>query len=65
MLEKGIYSDIDIVINGQVIKAHKCILTARSEKFRVMLSNNMKESIENKIEINNSDINPDTYKVMI
>jgi hypothetical protein len=40
LLEKGLYSDIDIVVNNdatQIIKAHKAILMARSEKFRGML----------------------------
>lgn len=51
LLEKGNYSDIDLIINGETIKAHKCILIARSDKFRVMLQNHMKESIENKVDI--------------
>ena len=37
LLETGIYSDIKIVVNGEEINAHKCVLTARSEKFNVML----------------------------
>lgn len=30
LLEKGLYSDVSIDINGQILKAHKCILVARS-----------------------------------
>ena len=37
LLNTGLFSDIEIVVNGESIKAHKCILTARSEKFDVML----------------------------
>jgi hypothetical protein len=37
LLETGLYSDIEIFVNGEALKAHKCILTARSEKFNVML----------------------------
>lgn len=48
-----------------MIKAHKCILIARSDKFRVMLNSNMKESIENKVEIKNDFIDPQIYKRMI
>ena len=37
LFEKGIYSDITLIVNGEAIKAHRCVLIARSEKFRVML----------------------------
>lgn len=37
LLENGFFADIEIVINGESIFCHKCILIARSEKFRVML----------------------------
>lgn len=37
LLETGLYSDISIQVNGETLQAHKCILTARSEKFNVML----------------------------
>jgi len=44
------------VVNGEAILAHKCILTARSEKFRVMLlseETRMVEQLKNKIEVEN------------
>lgn len=65
MLNKGLYSDIDIMINDQPIKAHKCILIARSDKFKAMLTSHMKEEIENKIVINNPAISYQVYKAMI
>ena len=65
LLEKGIFSDIDVIINGETIKAHKCILIARSDKFKVMLNSHMKESIENKVEINNDELTAQIYKCMI
>lgn len=37
LLETGLYSDLEIAVNGETLHAHKCILTARSEKFNVML----------------------------
>lgn len=47
LLETGLYSDLKIVINDDELQAHKCILTARSEKFNVMLlSESTSEMIE-------------------
>ena len=37
LLESGSYADLKIVVNGECIPCHKCILVARSEKFKVML----------------------------
>jgi hypothetical protein len=58
LLNKGIYSDLEIVINGESMRAHKCILIARSEKFKKMLQLDMKEHNENRVVINNEEINP-------
>lgn len=33
LLETGLYSDLEIVVNGESIRAHKAVLRARSEKF--------------------------------
>eukprot|EP00347_Sterkiella_histriomuscorum_P021639 403333279 len=65
LLEKGNYSDIDLIVNGETIKAHKCILIARSDKFRVMLQNQMKESIENRVDIKIDNIKFENYKLLI
>jgi hypothetical protein len=66
LLRKGLYSDIDLIINGShTIKAHKCILIARSEKFKAMLHSHMREEIESKVEINNAGISPQIYSAMI
>lgn len=37
LFETGAFSDLEIVVNGEKLNAHKCILTARSEKFKAML----------------------------
>lgn len=51
LLEHGYFSDLEILVNGESIKCHKCILIARSEKFSVMLSPGttyaMKEQLTN------------------
>ena len=41
----GEYSDLTIKIDEHEFKVHKCILAARSPKLKVMLQNNMKETI--------------------
>ena len=66
LLETGLYSDIEIEVNGETLRAHKCILTARSEKFRAMLlSEAISEMVEqrtNKVEIMNKALTVDTFK---
>ena len=67
-MEKGLYSDIDIVINGDEknpIKSHKAILMARSEKFRAMIGSRMRESIMSKVEIVDPDITVCIYKLLM
>jgi len=67
-MEKGLYSDIDIIINGDEanpIKSHKAILMARSEKFRAMIESKMRESLLNKVEISDPDITVPIYKLLM
>lgn len=63
------YSDVEIEVNGESLKAHKCILTARSEKFRAMLlSEAVSEMVEqrtNKVQINNKALTLETFKQML
>jgi signal recognition particle receptor subunit beta len=69
LLETGIYSDIKIIVNGEEINAHKCVLTARSEKFNVMLlsesTSDMKEHKENVVQIDNKEITSETFKQLL
>lgn len=68
LLEKGLYSDIEIVINGDqanAIKAHKAILMARSEKFRAMIESHMRESLMNRVEVNDPEVSVSTYRLLI
>ena len=53
------------MVNGESIKAHKCILIARSEKFKSMLQTEMKEYLENKVVISNEEVTPAVYKLLI
>ena len=71
----GAYADLKIVVNGESIPCHKCILAVRSEKFRAMLldedgqkkSKNMKfkELRHNKLIVKNKLVTPGTYKAML
>ena len=47
------------------MKAHRCILMGRSEKFRIMLSHNMIETTSHLISIKNENITPEIFKCML
>ena len=55
LLESALHADCEITVGEQVVKAHKCLLTARSEKFYAMLVSegtvDMKESSTSKVKI--------------
>ncbi|KAM0736055.1 BTB/POZ domain-containing protein 9 [Formica fusca] len=50
------YSDVTLVVAGHKLCSHKFILAARSEYFRALLFNGMKESMQNEIEVNASSL---------
>ena len=59
-----------IEINGESLKAHKCVLAARSEKFSVMLLadsiNAFREQSTNKMVVNNDMLsNAKMFKAML
>ncbi len=56
-------TDVCFVIDGKEIKAHKMILSARSPVFAAMLKSGMKESVSNRVEID--DIAPDIFEVLL
>ena len=56
-------SDLVLVCQGEEIKAHRCILSARSPVFSAMLQSNMLESINSKIKIDDAD--KDVLKEML
>lgn len=57
------YSDIRLKVGDEVINLHKCILAARSVKFKMMFDSNLKEKLSEVIEF---DIeSPELFKKMI
>lgn len=69
LLSTGLFSDIEITVNGESLHAHKCILTARSEKFNVMLLSEstlqMQEQQTGKIVIDDPNIKAESFKLML
>ena len=55
-------ADVTLHVRGQEIKAHKAILTARSDHFRSVFKSGMKESISKEIEL---DDDPTIFKELL
>lgn len=63
LLNTGGFSDITLHVNGESIKAHKCILSSRSAKFNAMFTSNLMESVTDNVNI---DCNkPELFKLML
>ena len=56
LLVSNAFSDLKIVVKGTEFMAHKCVLGTRSPVFSAMFSSDMKEKLENKVEINDFDV---------
>jgi len=56
-------TDVCFVIDGKEIQAHKLVLSARSPVFAAMLKSGMKESVSNRVEID--DIAPDIFEALL
>ncbi|XP_057318662.1 speckle-type POZ protein B-like [Microplitis mediator] len=63
LLDTETKSDIVIVVGNKKFRAHKLILGTRSPVFDAMLSHDMKEKKENKIEI--PDVDPEIFKKLL
>ena len=63
MIENGTFSDIEVVVGGQVFKTHKAILALRSPVFKAMLELDIAEKNNNIIII--EDIKPDVFKELL
>ncbi|XP_032458041.1 speckle-type POZ protein B [Nasonia vitripennis] len=57
------FSDVALVSDGKTVRAHKCILAKRSPVFAAMFGTEMRETIENTVEI--TDVKYDILVEMI
>ena len=58
------FSDITFIVSDQEIPAHRCILSARSDYFRAMFNNSMRESHTSQpIQINSVEYN--VFKIVM
>jgi len=60
MLNDGIDADVNLVVRGKKIAAHKAILKVRSEYFRGLFESGMMESRKNEVEI--KDVSPELFQ---
>ncbi|KAF2068655.1 hypothetical protein CYY_010019 [Polysphondylium violaceum] len=63
LFNNPLLSDIKFNVQGTVTYAHKCILAARNERFRAMITNEWEESRKEEIEIH--DCTPEIFSIMI
>ena len=61
LLSTGEHSDISFIVRGQEIKAHKCILAARSEYFSWMFTSGLQENQTNTV-IEIDDFDAETFQ---
>src|SRR5207248_117908 len=46
LLDSGMHSDVTLIVQGEHVKAHGCVLSARSPVFRAMFTHAMLENKE-------------------
>ncbi|GFR03374.1 TD and POZ domain-containing protein 3 [Trichonephila clavata] len=63
LYDEGAFSDVKIRTNTQTFHAHKAILSARSLVFRAMLMTDMKEKIQESVDV--PDLEDDTVRQML
>lgn len=54
LLESGAFSDVSLRVDGQIFKAHKVVLCARSAFFRAMLTGGLIETTQEVIDIDDA-----------
>jgi hypothetical protein len=63
LLDDASSSDVSFVVQGELMKAHSLILSARSEVFRLMLNCGMRESASKEVVID--DCEPKLFQAML
>ncbi|UYV64797.1 SPOPL, partial [Cordylochernes scorpioides] len=63
LLENKLFSDVTLCVDGQEIKAHKNILSARSTVFAAMFDHGMEENLQNRVVI--EDLEPQIVRGML
>ena len=58
------FSDVLFIVSGQEVPAHRCILSARSDYFRALFGNSMRESHSNQA-IHNSSVEYGVFKIIM
>ena len=56
-------SDFTIIVKSKEFKVHKAVLSVRSPVFKIMFLSNMKEALDNKAEI--TDTEPSTFEKLL
>ena len=49
--KQGIFTDYDLIADGEVVQVHRVVMASCSDYFKVMLTGQMKESREGKVEL--------------
>ncbi|XP_008214149.1 speckle-type POZ protein B-like [Nasonia vitripennis] len=57
LLNNDAFSDVSFVVEGKILKAHKCILAKSSPVFTAMFQHEMREKRENLVRINDMQYN--------
>lgn len=63
LLESADNADVTFIVDGQNLKAHKNILSARCAYFANMFRSDMKENLTNEVEV--PDASPDAFRGML
>ena len=57
------FSDFTFIVKSKEFKVHKAVLSVRSPVFKIMFLSNMKEAVDNKAEI--TDTEPSTFEKLL
>lgn len=63
LVDEKAFSDVIFIVGGNTLYAHKCILSTRSPVFAAMFLHEMREKLENKVEV--KDIDYDVFREML